>query len=357
MVTLFFRPVCRTVIVLALFTWSVPGRAWEERGHRAVTSVACRLIHQEAKDGARFSKPFFQRETMLGHLSNIPDIMWRSIPLKLAEANLPTHYVDLEYLSEQPSMNNIPLVFAEAEKLAAQHHKDLKNEVGTAPWRVKQLADAMKVALQKAKNVDAEPPTERSATFERAVNEALLNAGIMSHFVGDLSNPYHTTRNHDGWETGNGGVHRYFETALVMELPLSLEGEVYDFAQKNHPLKAALAALPDKERQEVQGDPLRMAFFLALNSHARLKDAIALDTKLAVISPSGKGAPRKPAIRKPAAEVMEAFKPIIIERLAIGAEALAMIWEQAWESASKPDLSKFKSYAYFLTPEFIVPRY
>jgi hypothetical protein len=38
-------------------------------------------------------------------------------------------------------------------------------------------------------------------------------AGAMSHYVGDLSQPLHVSKNYDGQETGDVGIHHFFETA------------------------------------------------------------------------------------------------------------------------------------------------
>jgi len=57
-------------------------------------------------------------------------------------------------------------------------------------------------SLKSAKEHGAAKEKEK---FIEAVNQALLYGGIMSHFVGDLAEPHHTSANYDGWLTGQGG--------------------------------------------------------------------------------------------------------------------------------------------------------
>lgn len=56
-------------------------------------------------------------------------------------------------------------------------------------------------------------------------------------------------------------------------------------------------------------------------------------------------------------EVLAAFRPIVLERLATSIVALSRAWETAWELAGKPKLSDQHavSLPYPLDPEFIWP--
>ena len=40
-------------------------------------------------------------------------------------------------------------------------------------------------------------------------------AGVMAHYIGDLSQPLHDTKNYDGQLTGQPGIHAFFETTNI----------------------------------------------------------------------------------------------------------------------------------------------
>ncbi len=67
-----------------------------------------------------------------------------------------------------------------------------------------------------------------SKEFKTDIQDALVYGGLMAHFVGDASQPYHNTIDHDGYAAGEGGIHSYFETAAPTSRlpPWSLD--VYD---------------------------------------------------------------------------------------------------------------------------------
>ncbi len=71
-------------------------------------------------------------------------------------------------------------------------------EHGTLPWTIRDAVD------------------ELAETFrERRVEHLPRVIGRLSHYVGDLHQPLHTTVNYDGRRTGNRGVHAVFEVHIV----------------------------------------------------------------------------------------------------------------------------------------------
>jgi hypothetical protein len=191
------------------------------------------------------------------------------------------------------------------------------------------------------------------------VDRAFLTAGIMSHFVGDLGNPYHATRNYDGWETGQGGVHSYFETAVVNSHRLALDQEVLDEALTGRGLERVLAQLPSTNRTALSRDPVALTFALALESYSRLEAANDIDRRFAVLKPSrsGQDDKRVSAERRPASELRAKLHKLHVERLATAAEVLASLWLQAWNDAGRPTFKDYRSFAYPVAPEFIQPDY
>jgi hypothetical protein len=343
---------------------AAPALAWGERGHDLIARVAARLIVERSPRGDEYAAVFERKELMLGHLANIPDIMWRSLDRATQAENGPTHYVDTDFFDTSPSYATAPRspaeLVARVAKLCAKPPANYvcpalnpgetpqAAAVGTAPFRVRQLFDRMVAALTKAKT--AATPKDMIA----AVDEALLDGGLMAHFVGDLGNPWHTNRDYDGWESGEGGIHGYFEETLVDALPLALDEDVIAEALRTKPLTRVLTQIPEKERAERAKDPLEVAWALTFDSRARLADIMALDRKVAVTKPSSteKGL-RLKAERRDPRDVRGEFRALITERLATAADTLAGLWVLAYEKAGKPSLKGYKSYAYPLAPEFI----
>lgn len=358
----------KTTLSLALIACLIapPGAsAWGERGHDTITRVAVRLLASRIATGTPLASQFGRKEYMLGHLANIPDILWRNQGPDLEKLNAPTHFLDLEPLSPELSFKTVPLTpsaaLARMKELCATRPAGYlclaktdapfdESSAGTAPWRIAQLYRMTVDSLRASKTGD------RIASA--AIDRAFVTAGIMSHFVGDLGNPYHATANYDGWESGQGGIHSYFEGAMVAGYRLTLEQEVLDAALAGRGFERALQQIPP-DRSNLARDPRAISVALALDSHTRLEAANAIDKAFAILKPSGVGPEGKriSAERRDASELRVKYHDLIVERLATAAETLANLWLMAWEDAGKPDFKGYQSFAYAIAPEFIPPDY
>lgn len=359
------KPFVSIAVVAALLT-PRPAHAWGERGHDIVTRVAVRLLAAKVAKGTPLATQLGRKEFMLGHLSNVPDIVWRNQGEAIENVNAPTHFLDIEFISPEVAFGTIPMTPAAAlarmKELCASPPKGYvcpnkdgappnESSAGTAPWRTAQL---FRMTVESLKASRASEKTDSAA-----VDRAFLTAGVMSHFVGDLGNPYHTTRNYDGWETGQGGIHSYFESAMVSSYRLALDQEVFDAAITGRGLERIVRRLPAAERPSLSRDPLALTMALALDSYSHLEALNALDVKFARLKPSGTGPDgrRVGAQRRDAAEMRFKFHLITVERLAAAAEVLANLWLIAWEDAGRPDFKDYRSFAYPVAPEFIPPDY
>ncbi len=341
----------RAFLLLFLLGNVVSARAlaWGERGHDLIARVASRLVMERAPEDDGFAPIFFYKEHVLGHLANVPDIVWRAMGKEIEDENGPTHYVDLEFVEPKarPELKDMPLTVAALEAkmkaLCAAPRDGFKcppeptvKTSGSAPFRVQQLWKLMTGALAKAKDA-------KGKELNAAVDEALLYGGVMAHFVGDLANPWHTTDDYNGYATDQGGVHKYFEDDVVNVLDLRFDQDVLDAAMKGPAPWLAKAK-----------DPLELAWSLTLDSNARLASVRAMDAKLAVTKKgsSERGMHIK-AERKDPKSVRDALRPVLVERMAAASGTLARLWTMAWESAGKPDLRSFQSYTYPHAPAFV----
>ena len=326
--------------------------AWGERGHDLVTRVAVKQLRVMSSGGEALTRPFELRDHMLSHLSNAPDFHWRARYMSKEERDLnyPTHFIGME--TAYPGKRSVSEVDTSIESLylaAEKADEEDAAQIGTAPWRVLQLYRMMVSALKEAKAADS-----RDAMIA-ATNQALLAAGLMSHFVGDLANPHHATENYNGQLTGNTGLHAYFEDAVVRALPFSLDNEIETTAGMDILLSTLLKGFEETESKAILSDPEKLIFALAFNSYSKVDALHATDDQFSIVSRSTSAA--VPAIRKSPHSSMDAFRPLIVERLALGASVLARLWILAWEEAEKPNMSFFHSYRYFALPDFIPPDY
>ena len=178
--------------------------AWGERGHDLVTRVAVQKMRSDSADNQNLMRPFLLKDHLLAHLSNAPDVVWRAdyMSEEAKALNSPTHYISLEKaLLGVERWDDLPLDFAKYRELCeVRGHKP--DEVGTAPWRVLQF---YKLLVDELAGLDGKPEDLKI----RHINQALMYAGLMSHFVGNLANPQHTSENYDGQLTGNRGCLLY----------------------------------------------------------------------------------------------------------------------------------------------------
>ncbi|WP_189398124.1 peptidylprolyl isomerase [Arenicella chitinivorans] len=338
---------------LCLITLSVSPLVWGwgERGHDVVTRVAVQNLRQMAEDNAQLVTPFLARDHMLAHLSNVPDIVWRApyMSQQDRDSNYSTHYINLERVySEVKAHTDVPFELTQYQQDARS--KGLSAvEVGTAPWRVLQLYQAMVDALSSV------PDTAADSEYEAAINEALLYAGLMSHFVGDLANPHHTTANYDGQLSGQKGLHGYFESDVVMYLPLGLSAKVSTQANQMAFQDTWFPALSDEQRAAVLRDPQALIWALLADSHSYLPQLLDLDKSISLVKPSRD--PKQRAERKSAKVVAQDFESFAVERLAFGSWVLARLWWLAWDEAGQPDMTKYRSYHYPVKPDFVDPDY
>ena len=365
-------PLARLTLLLACFA-VLPRSAWAwgERGHHLIARVAARLIvdgqGEASADTALMTKPFALKDHMLGHLANIPDIMWRGLDPETVAQNGPTHYVDLEYLGVRgglgATLRELPgspaATVARLSSLCAAppkgyvcpkpHHGGAiaATDVGTAPLRIRQLHGLMVAALRRAKEATS------AKALAAAVDEALVAGGLLAHFVGDLAQPLHGTVDADGYESGHGGIHGYFETDVVDAYDLTLDAAVAEAAHRGVALGKVIARARGEKAEQ---DPLLLAYALAMDSQAQVPRVFELDDHQSLIRRSSVAKGLKlPAERRPPGQVMTAYRPLVVERLGLGAGMLAYTWRLAWIQAGRPDLSGYRSFAYALSPAFIRP--
>lgn len=355
----FLRNQVFTAAIISYSLAASQAMAWGNRGHDALTVTATRIAAQRYKD-PKFVAPLFSRTEMLAHLANIPDIYWKSLSREERKVLDTAHYYDVDLVKANLQLKSFPKTLAEVLAQASTFckfpavnstltcdgkstHRDIMQAVGSAPWRVEQLALAMESSFVKAKEVQNSHGDE--AQFKASVDDALFYGGILSHYVGDMSMPLHTSSDYDAYAVGLGGLHYYFEDLLVDQLNFSFYDEVKDYAIHQQPAQS----LVEKNHSSTY---VEYVTALALNSYSTLGQMYKLDRKFALIKPSSNASGLKVMAERKAPQLAAAgFRPFLKVRFAYGADVLATIWYEAWKRGGAPDLSNYKSYDFRLKPD------
>lgn len=150
-------------------------------------------------------------------------------------------------------MDDYPSFFAGTfprsyDAVVALHSASFVQSQGTAPWtfiaRSELLTNQMAAALDVDDWIDL-----------------LQTAAVQAHFIEDLHNPFHLTRNYDGQLTGNSGIHARYEgemilrhfdqvtytpsTAEYLTSPLDF---VFDGIDEHYPYVADILAADDRNK-------------------------------------------------------------------------------------------------------------
>ncbi len=199
------------IFVPLLVIAAIPAlRAWDYDGHRAVNLAALASL---PPDFPAFVTEKNARER-IAFLSGEPD-RWRNAtqdqPLK--HVNGPDHFIDFEdlapldltpaTLSEFRYVHTAQLFQARAthpERFPAidpETNKDRTRElVGYLPWAITESYARLKSAFSYLKAYEEAGTADEIANARANVVHLM---GVMGHYVGDGSQPLHTTRHYNGW--------------------------------------------------------------------------------------------------------------------------------------------------------------
>jgi hypothetical protein len=322
--------------------------AWGERGHHAICEVATRLTREAPL--AQFLK---SRGHMMGHLCNIPDIYWRGLGEQSRSGN-PTHYIEPDRLgltfAEFPAdLTEVLKQYDGKENAKLGRVVNLLDDVGSLWWRADQFfRRAVDSAKQLNSPANAKPHDEKAA-YEKAVFDMIVAMGVMGHFVGDVSMPYHNTIDFDGWDKGRGGIHSYYESQCVDALPMDLTEQVYTLAK-------TLPRRSTSEKPRTVPERMREMSIIAYGEIGKVEAMDKILKPSAVKEENGTSV-RTPAQRPTPDEAAKRFGKLILPELARSARLLAELWDDIYIQAGKPNLSKYRSFKYPLQPDFVPPDY
>jgi hypothetical protein len=183
--------------------------AWGNEGHRLINRLAARSLPADVPAFLRSDAAAAQIE----YLGPEPD-RWRSpAEPELAAAQAPEHFIDLELADALGPLPHNRLDF-EAEVFAAGQRPE---KIGLQPWEANEIWERLKAAMREYRQQTAAGQDTHSV--EQAV---IFYSGWLGHYVGDASQPLHTTIQYNGWVGPNPNgyttahqIHWQFEGPFV----------------------------------------------------------------------------------------------------------------------------------------------
>ena len=225
------------ILVLAGLLPALPARAWDYDGHR--------LINQLALDSLPTNFPAFVRapaaRERIGFLAGEAD-RWRNSPdASFKHCNGPDHFFDLDLLPSThfDPARLTPFRYEFTVQLAAAHaarpqdfppidpNKDsdkTKALIGFLPWAITEYQGKLKSAFSYLREYESAGTPEE---ISNARENVIYVMGVMGHFVGDGSQPLHTTRHHHGWVgenprgySTNYSIHSWIDGGYIQQFGL-----------------------------------------------------------------------------------------------------------------------------------------
>lgn len=198
-----------------------PSFGWGRDGHKIINRVAMETLPADMPAFLRTSQALDE----IVYLSPEPDRWRSSAEPELSATGAPEHFLDLE-LADLAAPDGLPTQryeFLSDLQAAAHHYLHLADQlrpqnVGLLPWQTEEDFERLKVDMRDYRTLHAAHQDTYSA--QQAV---VYDIGLLGHYVGDGSQPLHTTINYNGWVeasnperfTRDHGIHSRFETEFV----------------------------------------------------------------------------------------------------------------------------------------------
>lgn len=223
--------------LIVFVTTASPARAWDYDTHRLICQLALGCLPT--------NYPAFVRDTAaqerIAFLGGEPD-RWRNVPdLALRHFNSPDHYIDTELLElcgltgDTLPMFRYDFVVQLAQTRSAHPDKfppvnEAKNAdrtqqlAGFLPWAITEQFGKVKSGFAYLKAYEEAGTPEEISNAQQNI---IYNMGVLAHYVGDATQPLHTTVHHNGWTgpnprgyTTNKTFHRWIDGEYFIKVGL-----------------------------------------------------------------------------------------------------------------------------------------
>jgi hypothetical protein len=232
-----FFPLLGTLAALSTAVLApASAHAWGDEGHRMVNRLAASSLPSDVPEFLRSKEAV----SLIEYLGPEPDRWRSSAEPELSSAQAPEHFIDLEPADALGPLPHKRFDFLAKVYAAGQN----PSKIGLQPWEATEVWERLKAALRTYRQLSADHKSTREV--EQSV---LFYAGWLGHYVGDASQPLHTTIQYNGWTGPNPNgyttdhkIHSEFETAFVhdneqtldagakakLTAPHVIEGDIFD---------------------------------------------------------------------------------------------------------------------------------
>lgn len=200
------------VMLLAASLVAAPASAWDAHGHRTITYLALEGLPAEAPDWLRDAQV---RDRIAFQASEVD--RWRGWPSPvLGHVNKPDHYLDIELLEQFGlTLETVPKLrneYLRAMMISKHVHPEMvdpyeaekdpdrsKEWPGMGLHAVAETYARLQASFMVYRALERINDPQRAFQLAQARENVIYQMGILSHFVGDLAQPLHTTRHFNGW--------------------------------------------------------------------------------------------------------------------------------------------------------------
>lgn len=222
-----------TVLAIAL-ACPLVASGWDAYGHRTITYLAL--------DGLSVDMPAWLHDASVRNRiaiqSNEPD-RWKGWPADcLRHINHPDHYLDVELLDEFGlTLETLPRLrreYLRALAIAKHEHPERvsphdprRDAARVYEWpgfvlhAIAENYAKLQATFHQIRILERLDDPRRGDQLELLKNNAIYHMGALSHFVGDVCQPLHTTKHFNGWVGDNPNgyttdrtIHAYMDGAL-----------------------------------------------------------------------------------------------------------------------------------------------
>lgn len=277
--------------------------AWGVWGHQHINRAAVLALPPEMRSF------FYNHIDFVTEEAVVPDLRKYTIGDK---AEGPRHFINMEVFDSASDVSHLARTMKDAR---GKYPDSVFNKAGILPWYIQEVEEKLTAAFRSGKKT-----------------EILFLAADLGHYIGDAHMPLHTALNHDGLQTGQKGIHAFWEGQLV-----EMFGEGYN-------LYTGGARYID--------DITKETWLMIDSTHHLASKVLSLDKQLAGSLPKGKvyvldsaGKPLGNMYRDPvhtreyAMLYHEKLQGMIESQLKASIAETASYWYTAWVNAGKPDLS------------------
>jgi hypothetical protein len=193
-----------------------PSLAWGVDGHKIINRLAGSALPADVPSFLRSP----QATDALGDYSSLPD-HWRGPgEPELTSATAPEHFIQLESVDLVGPLPRNRYDYVRELAVAQASHPDMvltAEKLGMQPYQATEVWERLKVGMRDYRKLIAEKQDTKSVEAE-----IIFLAGWLGHYVGDGSQPLHTSNKPNGWIGPNPNgyttehhIHALFESEFV----------------------------------------------------------------------------------------------------------------------------------------------